>query len=68
MRLFLLWQRDSRVTSRSARVSAMRRRHVGGSVSLMFGVFVFLRPRYVIIMAAVVEWAHKADSRAHITE
>lgn len=35
---------------------------------LLFGVFVFLRPRYVIIMAAEVEWAHKAKSRPHITE
>lgn len=43
-----------------------RRRRVGVRVSLVFGVFVFLRPRYVIIMAAIVEWAHKAKSRAHI--
>lgn len=41
-----------------------RRRHGGVSVSLLF---VFLGPRYVIIMAAGVEWARKAKSRPHIT-
>lgn len=49
------------------RAREARRRHVGVSVSLMFGVFVFLRPWYVIIMAAIVEWAYKAKSRPHIT-
>lgn len=43
-----------------------RRRLSVVSVTLVFGVFVFLRPRYVIIMGAIVEWSHKAKSKAHI--
>lgn len=35
-------------------------------MSLMIGVFVFLRLWYAIIMAAIVEGDHKAKSRAHI--
>lgn len=57
-----------RATEGAREAGRQERRHVGVSVSLMFGVFVFLRPRYVIIMAAIVEWAHKAKSRPHITE
>lgn len=43
----------------------MRRRHTGASMSLSVWSVCVSEAQFVIIIAAIVEWAYKGKSRAH---